>query len=389
MRVKIFKLERLGLDHIVQNDIVVGGVYPAEREKFDNHRVRVGRWHVSLDDCFIISPEHQTIAEVIEKNNWKDYFFTRNPRLYTYDQLYTFAKVLKLKNRSKYKKLELANKLMGLYFSGYKYLELLPPYKEEDAIKLCVPDEEGHTAFYSVVYEQKHYTGHNTSCHAGLRDGKYIADSTGAGKLVAIADYPEVRCKIQGESKRYADYIVNRSAFAKAFKTKDYNGKALLMNIQECSHNFIVIACIALRAATEFPGMAKSWCKLVDAGLDEHKAYFLSYFFHDIYSPNKVKHSPNFGGSHRVYEGYSGDIKDFATLVKGEFIDRNQPCIKLFKGSYDVTKYYCKNGNSPNNIKWLYEKLGKPGKFQESFWSPNFIITGTDAVIEACKKFEW
>lgn len=396
MRVKIIKLEKYGMGTYGLNDNI-GKVLEARdvgmRDVFEvifpaNEPIRL---FVAKEELVVINPNTEIILKYLEENNWKDYFYNSTARLYTYEQLYSIAKHINLKNRSLYIKSGLIEKLNELYFGKEKKEEKkpVPPYTEEDAIKLCQPKGEGFgTAFYSVVYEHKHYTGQNTACHAGLKNAKYYADSTGAGKLVAIADYPEYRCNINGDAKRYADYIVNRSAFAKAFKTKDYDGKALLMNIQECSHNFIVIACIALRASTEFLDMCKSWCYLVDQGIDEHKAYFLSYFFSKAYSDVFVHH-PYMSGSHRIFEGGICSIQDFAALVKGEFVDKDKPCAEEFKSYYSVSGYYTRDGNYSLNFKWLYEKLGKVGTINETPWAITYEIKGHKDLLKACKNFDW
>lgn len=117
-------------------------------------------------------------------------------------------------------------------------------------------------------------TSPNHACHAGLRRGHL-----GEPKFAAIYS-TIVYSKLSREHQlMFIDYMINRSVWANCFineSVQEVIDTCWILDPDQPS-NYIAGACFATRWLSEWPHRCKAWVAMVEAGVDENEAMFLSH----------------------------------------------------------------------------------------------------------------
>lgn len=112
-------------------------------------------------------------------------------------------------------------------------------------------------------------------CHARLSPGVYAFESVHAQFNSRIKE------EYRETYKKMVDWLVNRSHFADAFITKD--AQFIIDNYAEyntdCPLWHVFSAAVALRGFQEFPGQARSWKVLEEAGVEEKYLWIAALLF--------------------------------------------------------------------------------------------------------------
>jgi hypothetical protein len=135
----------------------------------------------------------------------------------------------------------------------------------------------------------------NHACHAGLRGsyGWYFIEEDGrdlnkrlgkyclkADPLVAIYTAIVNDETPKDQQLPFVDYLINRSPWVDCFLDKDakdvVDSGCWTLDPSQPS-NYIAGACMATRWITEWPDRCKAWIAMVESGVDENEAMFLSH----------------------------------------------------------------------------------------------------------------
>jgi hypothetical protein len=134
------------------------------------------------------------------------------------------------------------------------------------------------TTLAAVDVEGNLYTCENTACHAGLR---YMQRWYKSEKpILAIISGVQLHNFSDKEALKFFDWMLFKSPWKNCFLNK--NAQEVLNTFwllnPDAPANLMTSAAFATRHISEWPRCFESWIRLINAGVDETKAFFFSYF---------------------------------------------------------------------------------------------------------------
>lgn len=132
----------------------------------------------------------------------------------------------------------------------------------------------------AIVREKNIYLSTTTICHAGLRLGGYGREEKGGLAVVSALMKPGGDELYEDEALLYLDWLLNRSPYSEVFITKSpHEALATKMIIADGSKpsNLMAAGLVASRRLWEYSYIARVFCDLAKAGVNEDLAYYLGH----------------------------------------------------------------------------------------------------------------
>ena len=200
------------------------------------------------------------------------------------------------------------------------------------------PDDRKDCSVYGVGWRDGEVKDlFHTACHMALMkrgsyDGTYrqVSLKKGEGPLV-ISNQVQNKYDEEGlwlgrkEMEKYYSFLFNDSVFADCFVTKDpstviKDGITVRTNRPA---NLVVAACIATRQAWEFPDIGRSVNRLIEFGVEPHKAHLAA---HAIKVESNGKFYESYRGGHiAIYADHMGveAVRNFLSGVLSDHLEFN------------------------------------------------------------------
>lgn len=200
-----------------------------------------------------------------------------------------------------------------------------PPPKSLAQLLKEAQDKEGYIGMcsYAIMNDKgavKYQV--NDICHARIRPynfpGKYTCVS-----LMVQYHSDKIRKQESPEAEalylRAIDYILHRSPWSSIYINKDFKNNFGCVDL-DVNRGIHAVACaaIALRTCSEYTANNKTFCALVDAGVNEHVAYIIA---HSCMS----KGVGNNSGGHHVLSTACTLNSVMSFFKTGKFLDEGTP----------------------------------------------------------------
>lgn len=238
--------------------------------------------------------------------------------------------------------------------------EQAAPPPPESLAKLLkeAQDRAGHIGMcsYAIMNDKGNVKYQvNDICHARIRPYGMQGPFVGVSLMVEAH-----AVKIRGVSPeaealylRAIDYILHRSPWSSIYINKDFKNNFGCVDL-DVNRGIHAVACaaIALRTCSEYPLNNKTFCALVDAGVNEHVAYIIA---HSCMNRGVGNNS----GNHHVFS-IACTLESVMSFFKtGKFIDEGTP-YKDGKEVYKiVSSQFVEDVNQRNKDKQLETWLTK------------------------------
>lgn len=153
-------------------------------------------------------------------------------------------------------------------------------------------------------------------CHASLRQHGGEALALVEGLAMHVKHLKDIGEDVE-HYKRAVEWCLNDSHFASAFITKDVE-EALTEGVVcdvNTPNNQLFTSLVALRTFSEYKAKARTWCEMVDAGVDKMVAWAASDFMTISKDKTYYRLSPT-GNAHRVFGSYSTSREQLRRFIK-------------------------------------------------------------------------
>lgn len=224
----------------------------------------------------------------------------------------------------------------------------------------------------------------NDICHARIRPYDLQGPFTGVSLMVEY-HAQKIRNHESPEEEilylRAIDYILNRSPWSSIYINKDFkkNFGCVDLDVNRGIHS-VACAAIALRTCSEYTSNNKTFCALVDAGVNEHVAYIVA---HSCMS----KGVSNNSGGHHVFSTACTFDSVLSFFKTGKFIKEGTPYKDNQERYMIVSSQFVEDINHKHKDKqlgtWLinrasniptFKKIDKWGAVAYQWEVPNNLI---------------
>lgn len=121
----------------------------------------------------------------------------------------------------------------------------------------------------------------NQACHAGLSLNGWGENGPGGVAVASGLMQPKKKEILwEEEALKYLDWLLNRSPYACTFVSKTPEQALLdkfIISSGEHPSNLMAAGLVASRRLWEYPVIARVFCDLIDAGVEEDLAYYLAH----------------------------------------------------------------------------------------------------------------
>lgn len=140
-----------------------------------------------------------------------------------------------------------------------------------------------NTACVAIVFDEKHTISTNQACHAGLQWSGW--GGVGGGALAAVSALMKPQdgnVLDEEEALMFLDWLLNRSPYSETFITKSaHEALRTKFIISDAFHpsNLMAAGQVASRRLWEYETVARVFCDLVKAGVNEDLAFYMGHCY--------------------------------------------------------------------------------------------------------------
>ena len=226
----------------------------------------------------------------------------------------------------------------------------------------------------------------NDICFASMRN--YAAGIKDFAMYVARVKTDLLNRKDYSLWRKYADYIINRSPWAKAYSTKSVSSLMKYGAKFNTSHtfSFVLSAAVALREGHEFAHAMRCFCYLLSKGIPENTAYVISRIF-KYDAATKRFYSQKWGNHHATFSTGT-DFHHLSRFFAKGFNGIGEP-MKDRASSYQIFEVVGKTSDYRKTVKysifdWVEENI--KGEVAGGGWNKVTSYSQQD-VLDLCDKF--
>lgn len=235
-------------------------------------------------------------------------------------------------------------------------------------------------ACIAIVFDKHHHISPNQACHAGLHN-KYDGNHpNGALAVVSGLMKPSEREMLtEEEAILFLDWLLNRSPYAETFITKSPYDALLTKTIVSSAHhpsNLMAAGLVASRRMWEYVYVARVFCDLVKAGVNEDLAFYLGHIFSGRFDrEGNVNYSARTAGHCSMDPGIMG-VAEVKNFLEHKPVRLNKP----YHDSWNYNGYDRMYGAGNGAVRiWIHDNFPyKPGAVKEKA-NPFPVDHGRDA----------
>ncbi len=237
-------------------------------------------------------------------------------------------------------------------------------------------DNWSRVASIAIVKEKDVEYSTNHACHAGLMFNGYGRGGPGARAVVSLLMKPcpvTVEMLYEDEALLFLDWLLNRSPYASTFITKSaheaLHHKATISTAYAPS-NLMAAGMVASRRLWEYPVIARVFCDLVKAGVNENLSYYLAHIASTRFKCDGNIDWSNSNRGHCSIDTYSMGREEVKNFIENKPVKLN----KDYAESCNYQGYDCMFGSCGGAARrlnqWVHKNFPYSGQVKAGGANP-------------------